>query len=437
MPTTSAFLGLRGTGDWATDQRPLNWRQMILRLYPNGSAPLTAFLSKLGNEKVNDPQYHWWTKALPLQAGAVTGVYLDSGLSNAYVSGGTAGQTLYIKMAEALIKEIRAGHQVLLRDSSDLTVDVVAKVTDRSANGTSSYAEVKLLEADDNSTSNDLSDCDRILVTGSINSEGSAMPDAVSYDPIKWYNLTQIFKTPLEITRTAEMTNLRTNPQAYQELKREALELHSIEMEKAFLFGIPTEGTGDNGKPERTTCGLINAIKGSGIVGHGGTGGTVSDYPTDSSYSGQSWLQGGEDWLDTQIAEAMRYGSTEKTAFCGDGALLALNKLVKNGGDFSFTAATAEYGINVIKWVTPLGMINLIRHPLMSYETTTRNSMIIFEPKNVKYRFITDTTFQEDKSSGWTKLDGRKEQYLTECGLEYHHPIGWAYLTGVGSDNSV
>jgi len=52
----AGFLGMRGTGSWAGDQRPYNWRQGILYLYPNGSAPLTAILSMLGEEKVDDPQ---------------------------------------------------------------------------------------------------------------------------------------------------------------------------------------------------------------------------------------------------------------------------------------------------------------------------------------------------------------------------------------------
>uniref|UniRef100_A0A6M3JDD3 Uncharacterized protein n=1 Tax=viral metagenome TaxID=1070528 RepID=A0A6M3JDD3_9ZZZZ len=30
----AGFLGMRGTDDWATDERPLNWRQGILYLYP-------------------------------------------------------------------------------------------------------------------------------------------------------------------------------------------------------------------------------------------------------------------------------------------------------------------------------------------------------------------------------------------------------------------
>lgn len=52
------FLGMRGTGDWVTDQRPMNWRKQILKLYPNGQAPLTAILSMMGSESVNDPQFH-------------------------------------------------------------------------------------------------------------------------------------------------------------------------------------------------------------------------------------------------------------------------------------------------------------------------------------------------------------------------------------------
>ena len=57
----SAILGMKGTGDWATDQRPKSWRQQIIYLYPNGSAPLTAMMSKMKSLKVTDPEFNWWT----------------------------------------------------------------------------------------------------------------------------------------------------------------------------------------------------------------------------------------------------------------------------------------------------------------------------------------------------------------------------------------
>lgn len=429
----AGFLGLRGTGDWATDQRPKNWREMILFLYPNGDAPLTALMSKLASEGVNDPEFNWWTKSLASQGGAITNIYTDITLSSAYTSGGSAGDVVYVKVAEAVADEFRAGHQVLLRDSSHYDVDVNAKVTAVVKNGASSYIACKLLEADDNGASTDLSDADRILIVGNVNPEGGAMPSAISYDPTKWYNYTQIWRTPLEITRTARKTKLRTGD-AYQELKREALELHSIEIEKSLIWGIRTENTGANGKPERTTMGLIPAIR-------AGAPSNVNDYTLNTTYSGDTWLTSGEVWLDTMLEQIFRYGRTEKLALCGSGAILGINRLIKNGGNFDFTPKTTSYGIRVMEWVTPFGTINMMRHPLFSYEETNRNSMVILEPQNLKWRFIDDTKFykagEKTVDSGQERIDGTKEEYLTEAGLEYHHPTAFGYLNGVGEDNDL
>lgn len=433
-----AFLGMRGNGDWVADQRPKNWREAVLKQYPNGDAPLTAILSKMQSEKTDDPEFNWWTKSLATQRATITGRYTDAALSVAYVSGGVAGDSIYFKMSAADISQWRLGHVALLRDASDLTVDCVGKVIARVENGASSYIQVYLLEADDNSSTHDLSDCDTALIIGNANAEGAAMPDAISYDPTKWYNYTQIFRTPLEMTRTAMQTRLRTDEQ-YKEAKREALELHSIEMEKAFIYGVPSELTGSNGKPERTTLGIVPAIRG-GYTGSGGLAGTVDNFSLNTSFSGLTWLQGGEDWLDAQLEVIFRYGSQEKLAFAGSGALLGINRLVKAGGNFDFTPTTESYGIKVTKWVTSFGVLNLMRHPLLTNEVTTRNAMIIFEPKDIKYRFIQDTMFKKDttyKEGGYTSRDGIKEEFLTECGLEYHFPNGWGYLSGFNTDNAL
>ena len=428
----AGFLGMRGTGDWATDQRPKNWREGILYEYPNGSAPLTALLSKMKESLADDPEFYWWTKSLPTQAGAVTNIYTDTLMASAYTASGVAGSILYVKVAEAVADHFRAGHQALMRDESDYAVDVNAKVMDVQKNGADSCITIKLLEADNNSGSHDLSDCDRILAIGNMNPEGSGMPDALSYDPVKIYNKTQIFRTPLELTRTARLTKLRTGD-AYTEAKREALELHSIEMEKAYLWGIMTENTGDNGKPERTTRGLIDIIKNYASS-------NVDDFSINTDYTGDTWLASGEDWLDNMMRLVFRYGSSEKLAFCGDGALLGINKLAKSSGQFTLTSKTKDYGIQVVSWQTPFGILNLKTHPLLSYETTNQYSMIVFEPAQLKYMYITDTKFYKDgenQNTGWTRKDGTSEEFLTEAGLEFHHPTGWGYFNGVGKDNSL
>jgi hypothetical protein len=426
-----AFAGMRGTGDWATDQRPKNWRETILFLYPNGDAPLTALLSKMKEERVDDPEFNWWTKSLPTQRATLTGdaVYTDA-LSTAYTTGGAAGDTLYCRMAAADVVQFRPGHQVLLRNSSNYLDDANAKVTDTVQNGATSYIVVKLLEADPTTTG--LADADTALVIGNINAEGAAMPDAVAYDPTKLTNYTQIFRTPLEITRTARRTRLRTGD-AYKEAKREALELHSIEMEKAYIWGIKSENTGDNGKPERTTGGLIEWITDNS--------GIVSNYVTETNAvaTGRTWDVGGEEWLDWALEQIFRYGSDERMAFCGSGVILGINKLIKLYGNYQLIPKTTSYGIRVMEWVTPFGILNMKRHPLFSYEATNRNTMVVFEPSDLRYRYIDDTSFYDDpekKNTGYTRRDGTKEEYLTECGLEFHHPSKCGYLNGFNSDNT-
>ena len=426
------FLGLRGTGDWVTDQRPKNWRQGILLLYPNGKAPLTAITALLKSERTTDPEYNWWTKTLSRQGGTVATVYDNVLLDSANAGGSASGATVYAQVAEAVADMFRVGHQALLRDASHYDVDVNAKVTAVVKNGDSSYIACKLLEADDNGASTDLSDCDTILVVGNLNPEGGYMPDAISRDPTKIYNYTQIWRNSLELTRTALRTTLRTGD-AYKEAKRETLEFHAVEMEKSYLWGIPTENTGDNGKKERTTGGLLYAIKNYASA-------NCNDYSLNASFSGSTWLQGGEEWIDYYLEQMFRYGDTEKLAFAGSGAVLGINKLIKNGGNFDFTPKTLAYGINVWQWVTPFGTLNIKTHPLFSFETTNRYSMVIFEPRRLKYRYIDDTSFYaegEKQNTGAGRKDARDEEYLTEAGLEYHYPEGWGYLNGVGVDNSL
>lgn len=431
-PTVTPYgMGVRGNDSWATDERPKNWRDMILYLEPNGDAPLTAILAKLSKQSVNDPEFNWWEKTLPTQGGTVTNVYEDAGLANAYDASDdfAAGLNVYVKTAAAVMQEIRPGHQVLLRDVSDSTNDVNAKVTNVVINGANSYATCKLLEAD-GTGNGDLSNCDRIDVIGSINPEGGLIPQPVSYKPNKLYNYTQIFRTPLSITRTARKTRLRTGDQ-WREMRREALQLHSVEMEKALIYGIRTENTGDNGEPERTTWGLLDFIETNASVHN-------LDYTTDEDYDGQTWAAKGRDWLDESLEVIFRYGSRDRLAYCGSGALLGIQQLAQAGSQFTLDASTAAFGSKIVTWVTPFGNLHMKTHPLFSYNAADRNRMLILSPENLKERYIDQTHLKKDdseKKAGQLGFDGTKEEFLTEMGLEIHHAFTHGILNGVGLAN--
>src|SRR5215813_7841159 len=74
-----AVLGMRGTGNFGPVEEPENWRQGILLYFPNGDAPLTAFLSKMREQPTDDPTFHWFEKGLPVQRGTIRGAGTSSG----------------------------------------------------------------------------------------------------------------------------------------------------------------------------------------------------------------------------------------------------------------------------------------------------------------------------------------------------------------------
>ncbi len=432
------FLGMRGTDDWVANQRPENWREQILYLYPNGMAPLTAILSMMGSESVNDPRFHWWTQEQSAVGGDVAGIYTLPDLTVPYTVAGVAGDIIYVLITTLLGNRIREGHQILLRDSSDWRVDVVGKVTGV-VRGVTTTLTVKLLEADNNSPAHDLSDCDTFKIVGNMNPEGGEMPDSIALNPTQVYNVTQIFRTPLSMTRTALKTKLRT-PEQRQKAKAEALEMHSWEMELAFLWGILTENVGDNGKPERTTMGVINFIRQYAAA-------NCDDYTLNAAYAGLAWtdVAGGVVWLKNMLEQVFRFGANEKLCLCGSGFLLGIDALASSvyGGAFTKLEPRQKvYGMEIREWVTPFGSIMMKTHPLFSYDATTRNMGILLEPKELSYRYIDDTTFYGESSQkthtegyGQRRVDGINEEFLTECGLEFGLPQKCAVLNGVGLDN--
>ena len=426
MTQPAAFLGMRGTGDFTvTGQRPENWREMVLKLYPNGSAPLTALLARMKNEKTDDPKFHWFETELPDQTGTVTGVFGGTNLSDAY-AGTVVGDTFYVKMSAAHAAKFNLSHQVMLAVHAQPSVRLVAKVSVAPViNGASSYVTCILLQADTTSTTGAaihaaVAAGASMLVIGSVNSEGGTSPTAMMYDPEELNSYTQIFRTSLDSTRTAMKTRLRTGDQV-KEAKAQALELHSIEQEKAYWFSYLSLRTGSNGKPERTTKGIRNYLSTN-----------VLDYPQTTS---ATWAQGGKLFFDSFIEQVCRFGNTEKTCFAGNGALLGIQQMVENNAQMNITPGVAAFGIKVVKLETVFGTLNILRHPLFTNNPLLRYSMGVLDLPYLVYRFIDDTKYLPNRQT--PDLDGEKSEFLTEAGLEVHFEKAHGWLDGVGLDGAL
>lgn len=257
-------------------------------------------------------------------------------------------------------------------------------------------------------------DNDMLTVIGNVNAEGASPPTARAYAPTKVNNYTEIFRASLYLTRTGRKTKLRwDNRGPYREAKREALELWSIETEKAFLRGEAIEVTGSNGKPMRMTKGLINFI--------------TTNKGTASGFKVGGLLD--EDTLDELLENVFRYGSNEKLALAGSTWIRTVTTLGKRNGLLQMTPNSTTYGMRIVEYVTPFGTLYIKNHPLFSQHPSWRKDALILDVNNIGSRVLDDTMFVKNRQTPGE--DASLDEYLGEMGTELHFEETHAYFEDV------
>jgi hypothetical protein len=400
----TAVAGLRGTGDWATDERPKNFRELILFRNPNGTAPLFALTAKIAEESVNDPEYAWWDEPSDLVrvrlngalTNVATAVVVDSGdPSVAFPDGGDAGGA---NVGWGLARHLKPG-DLLMEERATEPADQTNEIMMVTAVASDTAFTVARSQAGTTAAGGGIADNSFLLKIGSAYSEGSAAPDATTRNPIKFFNYTQIFKSAYEITRTASKTKTRTGDPIANDKKRKIWD-HSRDIELAFMFGQRFETVGSNGKPLRFTGGLRDFISTTTTTIFGATT-TLAQYLA-ATYRVFDW--------DTPAGN-------ERIVFCGNNYLNNLNLLARLNSQVYFEGIVRQYGLELRTFSLPQGTLYLKTHPLMNRHPQYSSSAFIVDASALKYRYISDTMFEDQVQT--PGQDSKKGQWLTECGLEY------------------
>lgn len=399
----AAVAGLRGTGDWATDERPKNFRELILFRNPNGTAPIFALMAKVQKDSTDDPEFAWWDEPNDLVRLTVNGA-LASGDTTIVVDS-LDPDTSNPGRVWGVAKHLKAGDLLLVEPTAD------------AASFTHEYVRVVSVSSDTSfvvergaagSTAGSIADDTNLLLIGSAYAEGTGAPRAASRNPQKYFNYTQIFKDVYEITGTAEQTKTRTGDPVKNDKKRKAFD-HARGIELSLLYGRKSEVTGDNGKPMRTMDGIRRFIPASNTTILGASSdlndfmdavAPVFDFDTESG--------------DTRIA------------FCGNSGLNALNQAIGNASgqsalNINYQGQVKVYGMNFNEYIMPQGRLLLKTHPLMNRHGLYKNSMFLVDFSAIRWRPMKnrDTKFQDDIQN--KDEDVRRGQWLTEGGIEVRY----------------
>lgn len=391
-----AVAGLRGTTDFGPDERPKNFREMILFRNPTGSAPIFALTSKARKKTVDDSEFKWWDEpntnvilnnAAALAAGDTT-IVVDSTDPTSTDAGKEYGVATHLKPGDVLQAE-----KTETATYDNELIEVVNVVSDTTFTARRGVA---------GSTAGTIAQDADFTLMGSAYAEGTAAPKAVARNPIQYENYTQIHKDTYEITGTVNETNLRTG-NAWSNDKRRKTFDHSRGIEWAILFGRKHVGTGDNGKPKRYAGGLREFIPASNTKIF--TAAMTINELLDHWHVVFDWDTGAGD---------------SRMAFCGNLALNNFNKVVQSDAntDINFEGATKMFGMTWMEFRMPQGTIFLKTHPLMNRHPQYNKSMFTLDFDSLRYVPLRnrDTKAKDDVQTD--DEDVRRGFYQTECSIQ-------------------
>lgn len=438
-----AYLGMPGTGQFAADQLPEDWEQMIMFQYPNGQTPIFAIQSMFPKQTVKSSTFHWWTEVMPVRTGAVSDIYIDAGLTTAYVyathhaTKGITGATIYVKVAESIAEQVIEGTTVALRDEDRPKVTVRGRVTGTSINGASSYLAVQLIEDDDNDdtpASYNLATVDRVILMAPAYPWGSTTPQGMSYTPTELTNNTQIARDTFDASRTALAEEKRTGNK-WENDKIRLMYRHAQGWEWTALFGHKYSTTDPVTKqPLKFTQGMLDFLLTNNSA-------NFIDFRYDSNYSGKKWTEAGHKFIRKYFKLLKRYAADQVFCLVGDSAAEGMEELAETYGQINLDVAERDYGLEVSRWHTFSGSFDFKTHALMSIEDSTARMMVFYIPANLKLAPLVNngesgvTTFDPEMQVPGT--DGKTAGFLSEQGWKFYQPYQWLILDGIGADNLV
>jgi hypothetical protein len=322
-------VGLISSASAPADLNSLSFSQLIVRLMPNGTAPLYGLTSLLKDETATDIEHGYWTKTMIFPA-----VKINNGAGyNDAATSFTVDTYSDLVPGDLLLNE-RTQEVMLVLTTPDATT-----VTVQRAVGT--VAAAAILDNDD------------LRTIGNAFEEGSVRPTAVSIVAQRYTNNTQIFRNSWAVTKTAAAIPQIAGSGAVSESKSDCAAMHAQAIEKSLFFGQKFMGT-KNGQPFHTSEGIVARVLAAApgnIVTLGGT---------------TNWTQ-----LEAALDPTLQTvtdpkGGNIRTMFVGGTTRRVLHNIARLNSSYQITTSETSWGLQIDTIKAPRGTFEIIEHPLFN-----------------------------------------------------------------------
>jgi hypothetical protein len=372
----------------------------ILRLFPNGSAPLFALTSQAGKSKAKSSTHGYFSKTLTFAKTKINngGGYADN--ATTFVVDSTTGM-----LAGMVLHNTRTRENYRVSSVTNSTTVVVTRAFGRVAAAA-------------------LNDNDDLIQVGSAYAEGSNRPDAKQLSTTYVANYTQIFRNAWGLTDTARASVAEMGYSNIAESRKDCAMFHSIDIESAILYGQPKMDT-SGAQPLHATQGIIDAIY-QYASGNVNAAGATTTYDQLVALVEEAWT------YSTDAANPkMRAGFVDATA------MKVMHQIARLSGMVEIMQSETSFGMQFTKFKFYKGEINLIEHPLMNgLQTATTGNMLVVDLPALKLAYMDgrDTIAEEYNIKGSkveNGVDGAGGSMTSEIAVELINPYSCVYVTGL------
>lgn len=389
--------GIFNINDNPSELNARSFADTILRLFPNGGAPLWALASKTGKRKAKTTTHGYFSKTMTFVSTTSTGG--DSSSETSLTVGSTAGMC-----ANMVLHNVRTKENMRVVSVTSSTVVVVARAFGRVAAATINAA-------------------DKIIQAGTAFMEGSQRPGARRLQTTYVANYTQIFRNAWGLTATARASMSEMGYSNVAEDRIDCSKFHSVEMEGTVIWGQPKMDTTTE-QPTHATQGVLDALNQYASSNVQAAGGTTT------------FAQ-----LVDLVEEPFNYSTDignngERLGFCDRKAMKVLNDIGRASGQIQIMQNETKFGTRYTSFQFYQGTINLIQHPLMNGIDPAGGNLLMMDMAAIKLAYMEgrDALPEEYGNDGKTVelgTDGVGGSLTSEFAVELINPFACGYVTGL------
>jgi hypothetical protein len=327
-----------------TELNKKSFSDTIMRLFPNGSAPLYALTGEINKKKAVAAEHGYFAKHF-----ALSSMTVDDG------------------------SDLAAGDTTLVVDS---TVGIVAGMvfqvpTTRENIRVNTITNATTAEIDRSFgrvAAGVIGDNDVLKLVGNSHVEASDRPIARSMVSTYVPNYTSIIRNAWHISNTARASLAEAGFNNIAESRQDCMEFHSTDFEGQLLWGQAVAPATDatTGNPIHSTQGLVDAIyeHASGNVNTAGATTTYAQLVTlvEPMFAHSTSKTGG--------------GLKERMLFCDSTAIKVIHDIGLASGQVTMTTKETSFGMMFTEFKIYKGIIRLMEHPLLT-ETATATGIAI------------------------------------------------------------